>query len=95
MSDRQIQVGDLVQVVRWDCCGHNLGKVATVENIDFVRDTYCIWCGKNYLGVPNADMVLQGGHGELRCAPLSWLKRIPPLEELESNDMCHPMKEPA
>ncbi len=74
-----IKVGDLVVVVR-DCCdGELLGFVGEVRllHTDGLR---CLRCG-----------LVSGEHGaivEFRQSfhdklPLSWLKRIPPLEELE------------
>ncbi len=33
--------------------------------------------------LPNADFP-DNGVGSLACAPIAWLKRIPPLDELES-----------
>jgi hypothetical protein len=73
-----ISVGDLVQVVRWPCCGRgNLGMIFTVGVIDnnLFRCTPD-GCGKEHKG-PNAAL-----RGKI-AAPLAWLKRIPPLSELE------------
>ena len=89
-----IKVGDLVVVVHWPCCGFNLGKVATVAAIDHLNNTRCSGCGSRPLGIPNADMV-PNGIGSLACAPLAWLKRIPPLSELESERTQEDLREPA
>ena len=85
MSD--IKVGDLVVVVRWPCCGHYLGSVMRVEFFSQMsEDASCTQCGAK--------------HGAKRCAgdakndfPVEWLKRIPPLEELEGEKREE--KEPA
>ena len=90
-NNRPISVGDLVMVVH-ECCPHesSLGEIQTVLSIEHDRAT-CEWC----------DCVTSGHHAHLSDAedndtfwlPLSWLKRIPPLSELESTKTDEPMKE--
>lgn len=77
-----IAVGDLVQVVRWPCCGALLGRLFTVGSIDQRDDTgwRCCSCKSEVPAGPWAvsaeDSMNAGGH-------ISWLKRIPPLSDDE------------
>lgn len=83
--DKPISVGDLVQVVRLCCvehlCGHS--PIFRVEDVHgmAIRKGYgkCSACHaflpKELYGSP-----IVGKWG----LPLSWLKRIPPLSELET-----------
>ena len=90
---KPIAVGDLVQIVRQrKCCPEETrwGFTFIVESIQHSESWRCSHCGMTM----QADTVAWGG-GPKSGAALSRLKRIPPLEELESNDLCHPMKEPA
>lgn len=70
-----ISVGDLVVIVR-SCCGRLVGRIFIVGEIEFQR-TRCHKCGWS-----GGEM-----HGSLNQnwwgVPLSWLRRIPPLSELE------------
>ena len=75
-----IREGDLVAVVRC-CCpeyvqGHWIFRVEFVHGEYLKRTVECAHCARElplgYYGAPAADM--QG-------APLSWLKKIPPLDE--------------
>lgn len=75
MSD--IKVGDLVQVVRGHPC--DLGNVGVVLDIHTWPLWSCPKCGK-YESGPFVGATL---HFPFSGAPLSWLKRIPPLSELE------------
>jgi hypothetical protein len=78
-----IKVGDLVMVVRG--CGCYLGEPYRVKAMDIGNKIYfrCIRCRK-YQGIQPLVEV----HGNRRDGyfPLSWLKRIPPLDELEGVD---------
>jgi len=74
---RPIQAGDLVMVVRWPCCGINVGKVAKVARIDTIMGVYCTSCRFDYRG-PNADLENDCMIHQLACAPLSCLIRIDP-----------------
>ena len=72
MSDRPIQVGDLVMVVR-GCCSWHLGHVYKVEEITSYGPFHCAPGGCNHRGhyvcarVPNKI-----------ATPLPWLKRLDP-----------------
>ena len=86
MTER-IEVGDLVIVVRVCPCGacKCLGHIYQV--LGFGMDVICGACGTLYK-TPAALL-----NPVWRGAPLSWLKRIPPLAELESTETT--VKEPA
>ena len=78
MSDRPIQIGDWVVVVRWGPCGCGLGVTGIVERIllpDNLRR--CAECK-----TPSSGLYTPCWFGNWQ-APLEWLKRIPPLDELE------------
>ena len=80
MRAEQIRIGDLVQVVK-TCCDARIDKL--IYTVTHFR-TYdhptmdCSFCLKEFptetLGCPS------DGHAH----PLSWLRRIPPLSELET-----------
>lgn len=73
-----IQAGDLVQVVR-GCCGRYVGiprRVASFRQ----ADSKCPKCGYEMYGFTKA--VFENCEMP-RGAPLHWLRRIPPLSELE------------
>ena len=79
--DKPIQVGDLVMLVRWPHEHYplipqdvQLGGVYTVTKID--SPAWCSRCREEF----GAGGMMDNGYG----APLAWLKRIPPLPELES-----------
>lgn len=80
--DKPISVGDLVMVVRWqhDCVNPliPLGKPFIVT---VIRPTTgrCSKCGKKYME-PNFGA--EGASEKHALVPLSWLKRIPPPDEL-------------
>lgn len=78
---QSIRVGDVVQVVRWPCCGVLLGYVFTVGSINqFPGEWRCCHCKaiapNGEWAVSAEDAVNVGGH-------ITWLKRIPPLDELD------------
>ena len=78
MSDRPIQVGDLVVVVKWPCCGKFLGHVFQVRTVWGNYNTgRCSLCG-SFVGE-----LWSVGDGRFAAWPTAWLKRIPPLSELE------------
>ena len=88
-----IQPGDLCIVVR-DCCGEWLGRLISVREIKLIPRLYCDVCYYSIvdsLGVFNAI----DGDGKMRRVPLSWLKRIEPLAELEGADNDAAIKEAA
>ena len=94
MSDRPIQVGDLVQVIKpLFCCGDtsHCGRIfkVIVFNTD-LADTACQLCGGT--ANPTANALFSGatiGYDVRR------LKRIPPLSELEGERTEENLKEPA
>lgn len=84
MMDKPISVGDLVQVVRpAPCCGGTgfLGSVFVVDWMDLAEGP-CSYCGCD------ASEVMLAGPAEFPedGFPLSALKRIPPLGEIESEE---------
>lgn len=82
MSDKPISVGDLVQVVRGHSC--ELGEVGRVEALQTWRWWSCAHCGEGEYGsVFAAKVGTDPADGVATGYPVSWLKRIPPLEELE------------
>jgi hypothetical protein len=78
--DKPISVGDLVVVVRWAPCGCCLGLIGKVSRILAPRALkLCLQCNHEWpLGTLAPAVV--GDYG----VPVAWLKRIPPLDELES-----------
>ena len=90
MSDRPIQVGDLVMVVKAiPCCGtigQWMGKIFTV--VAFAPTWTCAKCKKTTF----ATAAMIDSHWR---QPLVRLKRIPPLEELEGQRTEEKLKEPA
>ncbi len=76
----QIQVGDLVAVVKWPCCGLRLGTIFKVDMMTKKHRIFCCPCG--YKEEVN-EAVAWDGDPKGCAACLSWLKRIPPLSELE------------
>lgn len=92
MSER-IAVGDLVQIVRWPCCGRYLGEIHGVRGFGQLSATYaCNGCCAKRAVVPAA---LIGDAKSSGLVPLAWLKRIPPLSELEGVRTEEPIKETA
>lgn len=91
MSDRPIQVGDLVQVVLpTPCCG-KLGKLyGTMFTVSGFRTSYgrCAQCN-----LPGPRLVAEG-HSN-RTFSVVRLKRIPPLSELEGERTQEKLKETA
>ena len=75
--DRPIQVGDLVVVVRWNCCGVHSGAVRTVKSFELSSNAMCSKC---FQQGPHTMYARLSPDGD---APVAWLKRIPPLDELE------------
>ena len=74
----EIKVGDLVQIVRVHCGDIGLGEIYCVEVIRESIFGNCVGCGASIEGL------CAGGGPYL--APLSWLRRIPPMSELESTE---------
>ena len=78
MSDKPISVGDLVVVVR-DCCGMRPGLIFTVNSFFQAKGRKCMYCGEKVMGTLVDGVEDQENYG----GEISWLKRIPPLSELE------------
>ena len=89
MSDRPIQVGDLVVVVN-TCCPPATanGDIFRVGAL-FDTKTMCQICGHRNHGLHAGLRQTSSG------VPVPWLKRIPPLEELEGERTQKDMWEPA
>lgn len=79
--DKPISVGDLVQVVKWPCCGYKLGRIFRVTSIEPSPSgkCRCIKCGTRH---DTANDVEEGGRWG--WTPLAWVKRIDPLPESET-----------
>lgn len=82
MAEKPIGVGDLVMVVRcccvWAVAGRPIFKVVEIDpGINENGDLWqCEGCGKLMPPEPHAE-------SDTTMHPVSWLKRIPPLEELD------------
>lgn len=98
-----IKVGDLVMVVRGHSCAMELigGVPFKVEDIAQVSGWACNRCNAKGNGeihfsasghnVPKGTKLLWSrGRGYL---PLAWLKRIPPIEELEREKLKEKLRE--
>ena len=94
-ANQPIAVGDLVQVVRWPCCGASLGRVATVTQIGrrVTIEHGCTTCSTTKTATGASAPAVQVGHELLW--PLAWIKRIPPLSELEGVKTQEDIREPA
>jgi hypothetical protein len=79
--DKPISVGDLVMVVQWPCCGAALGDIFVVAN--FFTSPGFHSCNKCWREIPKDFAVGPGSPGTRCGAPPAWLKRIPPIEELD------------
>lgn len=93
MSDRPIQPGDLVIQVRGHSCALEMygGKPFQVQAILYSLHGFsCNKCRRTNV-YPPADFVEPPQHGAI---PLVWLKRIPPLGELEGRQDEHDIPVP-
>lgn len=95
MSDRPIQVGDLVQAVRWPCCGKWLGMIFRVNAFKGVEAGERLGCSNCGVAMPEVSQAYDVWSIAGRSAPITWLKRIPPLEELEGQRTQEDIREPA
>jgi hypothetical protein len=78
---RPIKAGDLVVVLRNHCSDASVGLILRVENVEPNDRLHCRKCGAPMPGWP---MVARVERPYGTCyAPLPWLKRIPPLDELD------------
>ena len=89
--DKPIQVGDLVQIVH-SCCGEFIGTVATVISFKEPATGPCATCGEKASGLIRAKFDREKFP---LTAPVAWLKRIPPIEELEGQSTEEDLREPA
>jgi hypothetical protein len=95
MSDKPISVGDVVIGVH-TCCDAHTAALGIPWRVDAVVHDYChcLFCGFKYAGTfANATGVF--GVRAYDRGPLPWLKRIPPLEELEVEKHDEKLTEPA
>jgi hypothetical protein len=77
-----IKVGDLVMLIKTCGCHTNTnvaGYISVVSKITAVTDMPCQNCGKQWPSSVNFPI---GKWGDA-CVPASWVKKIPPLDELE------------
>ena len=97
VNERPITVGDLVQVVRGHSC--ILARVGgwTFVVVEIVQPRgggwYCEHCKTENAGPNEPGAARRIGEGAY--LPLSWLKRIPPLAELEGQRTEESIREPA
>ena len=86
-----IQVGDLVEVI-YSCCNDQLGLFGRVDGWSRRSGDWvgCSVCAKPVPG-QNEEFALVWG----AKWPPSWLKRIPPLAELEGTKTEEDIREPA
>lgn len=76
-----IKDGDMVVVVRWPCCAGDIGYVFRVAEIITRTDVaICSFC-RSRKG--NTGMPIKARSESGALFPLQWLKRIPPLSELD------------
>jgi predicted Zn-ribbon and HTH transcriptional regulator len=84
--DKPISVGDLVYVAR-TCCeapikdGVRIGLPWRVEIVAQLNPSRCKKCGFTDNGLYASSNEIK--RAKWNCAPVSWLKRIPPLSELD------------
>lgn len=92
--DRPIQVGDLVQVVRGHEC--DLGDIFILKEIFFQHDGWhCPHCGADG-DDDGCDIGIKSRKGNIwEGVNMKFLKRIPPLSELESERTQENLREPA
>lgn len=80
-----IKPGDLVQVVK-SCCGQALGLIFTVSHFHTDdKNLRCYDCGHREGAFTEVHATAPFGD-DFDYAPLHWLKRIPPLSELEGEE---------
>lgn len=83
--DKPISVGDLVMVVRHPCCGAAIGlifKVIDIVNVPYAK-LHCGIAGCDHLFPYLGPVAYNENKTAPYCAPIAWLKRIPPLSEPE------------
>jgi len=98
MSDKPISVGDLVQVVRWGKCRCNgrLGLIFRVSSMgEWDAGGFCSNCKTQSVIPPGVKFTYARAEGMAAYAPVHWLRRIPPLDDLEGEKRDEKLKEPA
>ena len=79
-----MKVGDLVYVCRTCDCKNGAGWLGTfgcVESVGVESRCTCSYCGKRWGNHVVVNVSLRAG--ATGVFPRSWLRRIPPIEELE------------
>lgn len=78
-----IKVGDLVMVVRWGgCCNGRIGQIFQVARTgSWDLHGKCSLCGANSI-ITESFEYAEAANATQR-APFQWLKRIPPMSQLE------------
>lgn len=87
-----IKVGDLVMIVCQCCSDDYLGQIFTVQEL--AQGSECDDCGAQD-DRPSAILELENAEYLAWGLPMSWLKRIPPLSELEGEKRDEKLTEPA
>lgn len=79
-----IGVGDTVRIVHWPCCGACLGRIFVVERFEREQPggARCGSCNAFHAGYEVLALYSRG-----RAAPLPWVRKIPPLAELERQEI--------
>jgi hypothetical protein len=77
-----IKVGDLVAVIHWPCCNGDIGLVFNVTGLKPATGVggYCSHCGDRSKHSTTCQNAI---NAKGSIFPVHWLKRIPPLDELE------------
>ncbi len=75
--------GDLVYVKRWPCCGSLFGTFHAVDRVEAEHPLggRCLDCGEYH---EPQGLVAEFENG--RAAPLTWLRKVPPLTDDEILD---------
>ena len=90
---RSIQPGDLVYVYR-DCCGSYVGKHFRVHTIEYVPRAMCGLCpAQNIIGYMAFPTGSECKSVRFWFVLVEWLRRVPPLEELEDKREQEPIRE--
>lgn len=82
MSDNAISVGDLVVEIRACCATRHIKAAGWIFRVSGF-DNHTWSCG--YCGIRGTETraIAETKSEDKECAPLSWLRRIPPLGELD------------
>jgi hypothetical protein len=83
-----IRVGDLVMIVRSCCASASVYEGHVYSVVGFSSRGTIHNSGNNPCGYSGSETVaILDGHSVTWGRPLSWLKRIPPLDELERDQI--------